>query len=389
MAHVSPPAASRIRNLDCLRGVAILLVLGRHDGFHWLWYRVGWGVDFFFVLSGFLVSGLIFREYQSRGKVNMQRFWLRRAFRIYPPFLVMLFVSVAVRLFVSHQIDSRRLFAELTWTQNYLPGMWASTWSLAVEEHFYLILPIVLGLLIYRQPLAKDPFKKLPAVMLVIAVVMLGARILTSILVPKFAWAVHYSPTHLRLDSLFFGVTLSYAYNFHQAELLSWVRSHRWALGAFSVMALLMAGLWPIESWVMHTVGLTILYLGWGTALLLALTHEFRDWLPLRMLSLVGATSYSIYLWHLFVLQYVLQQLLRGEFPHRYGVKIGLYVVLSIAVGYLLHRFVELPSIQLRNKLFPNNGEFAGSRAKTRLVSVSEEMEPGTRIELVTSRLQI
>src|SRR5271168_36950 len=94
-------AAGRLRQLDVLRGVAILLVLGRHldsvptdapgaiqSAFD-LWMRAGWiGVDLFFVLSGFLVSGLLFREYARYGDVRAGRFLLRRGLKIYPAFYV-------------------------------------------------------------------------------------------------------------------------------------------------------------------------------------------------------------------------------------------------------------------------------------------------------------
>src|SRR6266404_5072272 len=78
---------SRNQSLDVLRGVAILLVLGRHAPYiehsHYLnfWFRIGWsGVDLFFVLSGFLISGLLFSEFKRTGEIELKRFWIRRAF---------------------------------------------------------------------------------------------------------------------------------------------------------------------------------------------------------------------------------------------------------------------------------------------------------------------
>src|SRR5687768_12956005 len=121
--------------LDVLRGAAVLLVLGRHlwpieDGPEWfrqltaLWYRGGWvGVDLFFVLSGFLVSGLVFREYQRGGSFSAGRFLARRAFKIYPAFYVLILVTLLVERFTDHPPVTRRtLFAELLFVQNYLGG---------------------------------------------------------------------------------------------------------------------------------------------------------------------------------------------------------------------------------------------------------------------------
>jgi Acyltransferase family len=69
---------SRNQSLDVLRGIAILLVLGRHFNYFPLWRQAGWiGVDLFFVLSGFLISGLLFQEYKNTGKLDVRRFILR------------------------------------------------------------------------------------------------------------------------------------------------------------------------------------------------------------------------------------------------------------------------------------------------------------------------
>ena len=85
---------NRIRDLDFLRGLAIIGVLLRHSAFENIFARAGWaGVDLFFVLSGFLVSGLLFREYKKTGTVRIGRFLIRRGFKIYPTFYIFLIVS--------------------------------------------------------------------------------------------------------------------------------------------------------------------------------------------------------------------------------------------------------------------------------------------------------
>src|SRR5215472_2350919 len=126
----------RIRQLDVLRGVAVVLVLGRHMGsvpldvpfvtqsaLH-LWLHTGWiGVDLFFVLSGFLVSGLLFREYGRLGEVHAGRFLVRRGLRIYPAFYAFLLsTSIAIGT-----LGNRQFFAEATFVQNYVPGLWDHT----------------------------------------------------------------------------------------------------------------------------------------------------------------------------------------------------------------------------------------------------------------------
>jgi peptidoglycan/LPS O-acetylase OafA/YrhL len=132
--------------LDLLRFVAVFLVLGRHlhlppDASPILdsWKRGGWvGVDLFFVLSGFLVSSLLFKEQIRTGSVDMWRFLIRRGFKIYPAFWCMLRFTLTVQNMQGTPPNTQTLLGELLFLQNYLGGIWPHTWSLAVEEHFYL-----------------------------------------------------------------------------------------------------------------------------------------------------------------------------------------------------------------------------------------------------------
>src|SRR5207249_4772189 len=140
----------RSSTLDIMRAVAIALVLGRHmevcskdtnAGLHYLtalWNRGGWvGVDLFFVRSGFLVSGLLFKEHQRYGAISFKHFIIRRGFKIYPPFYGLIAITVVVGL-LKGNLDISRLLHELVFLQNYgKGGVWPQTWSLAVEEHFY------------------------------------------------------------------------------------------------------------------------------------------------------------------------------------------------------------------------------------------------------------
>ncbi len=97
----------RSKPIDALRAVAVILVLGRHAHFPAttltdIWHRGGWvGVDLFFVLSGFLVSGLLFREFQATGGVGWTRFVARRGFKIYPAFWCLIFFTIGFNHFVA------------------------------------------------------------------------------------------------------------------------------------------------------------------------------------------------------------------------------------------------------------------------------------------------
>src|SRR5437762_8327462 len=101
----------RLRQLDFLRGIAVLLVLFRHDALTEFLYKIGWvGVDLFFVLSGFLVSGLLFSEFIKYGNIKPGLFLIRRGFKIYPLFYTFLLVTVIFTL----------TFNQIGWTNDNL-----------------------------------------------------------------------------------------------------------------------------------------------------------------------------------------------------------------------------------------------------------------------------
>ncbi|MEI6876293.1 MAG: acyltransferase, partial [Spirochaetota bacterium] len=160
--------AKRLRSLDILRGLAILMVFASHvdprtseviaqlSGLgsfaFWFFHRLGrTGVELFFILSGFLIGGLLFRETSGTGRIDIWRFWIRRGFKIWPSYWLLLLVLALTR--TTGYIDTRSIGTALQsaamhlfFLQNYLPdNPNGPTWSLAVEEHFYLFLPLLLG----------------------------------------------------------------------------------------------------------------------------------------------------------------------------------------------------------------------------------------------------
>src|SRR5689334_22577354 len=169
--------ARRLVVLDGLRGIAILLVLGRHagPGLRPLW-EFGWmGVDLFFVLSGFLVSGLLFHEYRRYGRIRPLWFLGRRGFKIYPAFYFLLLVTW---FWIGRGFPLRFFLYEALFVQNYFGYIWDQTWSLAVEEHFYLGLTLMMWALARFQK-GTDPFRGLPWITAAILAFVLALRLVT------------------------------------------------------------------------------------------------------------------------------------------------------------------------------------------------------------------
>ena len=142
---------------DCLRCVAILLVMAAHCkdiaptlspalGAVFAFTRqIGWvGVDLFFVLSGFLVSGLLFDEHDATGVLDIKRFLIRRAFKIIPAFYFLTLVTVIYDAIAFHRVVVVHLIHDIFFLQSYRPGMWSHAWTLAIEVHFYILLAVLL-----------------------------------------------------------------------------------------------------------------------------------------------------------------------------------------------------------------------------------------------------
>lgn len=340
---------SRNQNLDFLRTIAVLMVLGRHVNWLPWWTSAGWaGVDLFFVLSGFLISGLLFSEWKKRGTLSLRRFYVRRAFKIYPGLYALVAVTLAGSLYVGREIEWRRVLPEVTFFQNYFEGMFNHTWSLGVEEHFYIALPLLLYFMQRQSTQAGDPFRFIPAVFGAIALFCLVARLLVSRVHTGEAFYDYLYPTHLRIDGLMCGVTLSYWRHF-RPNLFRAIQNTRWGWLLVAAAAVLLIST-PITNYWTHTVGFTLLWLafGWLTAWIIDFSPTALVSRIMNPMARLGVYSYSVYLWHMWI-SYRMERF-AGLPP---GIYFGLYVAAAFAWGIIMAKLIELPLLQVRNRYFP------------------------------------
>ena len=344
--------------LDFLRGVAVLLILCRHHAL----IASGWiGVDMFFVLSGYLVSGLLFKEFATTNAVRPLRFWLRRGLKIYP--LYYLFIGLTVGyVFIQPQFglpefpyiyNTKRLFGELFFYQNYGTNVWNHTWSLAVEEHFYLLLAVSFWWLARTQKLNNNI---LPIAIGAVCVVCLAGRYFAyPTAYPNRYW-LYYTPTHLRLDALCAGVAVAW-WQQYRFEYFKAFFSRSWLL-VFALICLTIS-LMPIETLFMATLGLTVVYLSFAVILgcfvgnpntFLRLCKLF-DTRIINDCAWVGFYSYAIYLWHMpievFVF-YPIHRVLGGNWVA--PLTFPFFVALSLLVGWAMSTFVEQPILRFRDR---------------------------------------
>src|SRR5258708_6096278 len=281
LSRSGPSGKARMVQLDVLRGIAILLVLGRHapiSSHHagllrplaGLWARIGWtGVDLFFVLSGFLVGGLLLSELRTHSRLDLGRFLVRRSFKIWPAYYVYLTCAVVLEAVRYHEPLWREFASHIpsvVQLQNYSIQEPGHLWSLAVEEHFYLVLPALLAVLTAAR------WRNLSVHMLpVIACLVIAACIAFRCLVlPHHPYSVytHMLPTHLRVDGLFFGVLLSYVYHFQDRLFTALTRRRDLLLATGICLISPMAILEKNYSPFVWTIGYTLLYVGYGCILM-------------------------------------------------------------------------------------------------------------------------
>ncbi len=322
----APPAdvesGPRIPELDGLRGVAILLVLSWHflDGLlagapllvrHLAASANRFsfsGVDLFFVLSGFLIGGILLDH--RRSAHYFRAFYLRRFFRIVPIYGVLIALFVVLR----HSARSAKLqwlFDEalpiwpyLTMTQNFamaragtFGAQWLGpTWSLAVEEQFYLVLPFLIRFVPRRVVW-------LPLALLAAAAPLIRAQLAATV---QHGWMSAYTMMPARADALMLGVLAALA--LRNARLRTLAERHRRALYAAAAWWLVLLGILTLRHATIVTpamvqYGFSILALFFVTVLAIAVTAPATEavsrLLRWRALRRTGTLAYGIYLFHL------------------------------------------------------------------------------------------
>lgn len=332
-------------SLDVLRGIAVVLVIFHHlqcsNPVLRMLQHGGWvGVDLFFVLSGFLVSGLLFKQHTKEGQIRPINFLVRRGFKIYPAFWVFLAASAAFFAFTNATDYWPKLIHESLFIQNYTydgARFWRHTWSLAVEEHFYIGLPL---LFLFIQ---KDRFRSLPRIVLTICLGVFACKCINYF--RPFAWGTHYTPTHLRIDALAFGTLLSYWHNYWPA-FNTFCKERAGLLLCGGIALLMPAFAKEIEHNPLCTsVWQTALYLGAGMILMSVVSSGVQVNIVTRGLGFIGKYSYSIYLWHVVITDIALPMLGINSTAGMLTAQI-----VSVLLGAAMSELIETPMLWVREQ---------------------------------------
>lgn len=351
---------ARAVELDFLRGIAIIAVMGYHfrsvdpgltvvSIVQYPFTHFGReGVNLFFTLSGFLVGGLLLKQYAEHGAIDARRFIVRRIFKIWPAYYVLIAFHAIVR---RHPLDTF-LVQNLMHVQNYLGTSISQTWSLAVEEHFYLVLPAVL-LVFVRW---RFGVRAIVATLGGVCMVVLALR---SIAVAAGHLDAALAYTQYRIDALLAGVMLAAVY-WMAPDLYRRFARRTWLLVALVAGLMAWLGFGTPHDALDESIGYTIQSIGFVALIVLMLEHAgtIRGTWWFRAVAWVGVYSYGIYLWHSIALapgELLIAKATSAGMP-RLIVWAGALVLqgaIAIGAGYLTTRAIEFPFLRLRNALFP------------------------------------
>ena len=348
-------SSGRVIQLDFVRGIAILGVMKFHfltvpttnpagRAIDFLSKRLGWmGVDLFFVLSGFLVGGLLVQELLKTGHLRVGRFLFRRIFKIWPAYYVYILFQIIARKHPLHTFAWQNILN----IQNYAGTSLNHTWSLAVEEHFYVFLPLLL-LFIYKRPGLR---KRIIPILAGLCGLVLAGRV-----VQVYAFHSHDPQwyTHSRIDGLLFGVILSYVL-YSRRTLFEKISAARLPLCLLALPGPLLGLYGGHGTRLMWSFGYTLTYLSLGAVLLLVYSYhgsliESRFY---KAIAWVGLYSYGIYLWHLSVRE-PLARLVAHLHPNLQWLSLFLLQYsAAIILGVVMTKAIEFPFLRLRDRYMP------------------------------------
>ncbi|MEO6671779.1 MAG: acyltransferase [Ferruginibacter sp.] len=374
MANTNEPStltgSKKLYGLDHLRAFAVASVCLFHYGLsfpHPSWLpRIsgfGWtGVDLFFVLSGYLIASQLFAKIAAGKPISISTFFIKRFFRIIPAYLFVLAIYFCIP-YAREWEALAPLWKFLTFTYNIAPDLriektFGHSWSLCIEEQFYLLLPALLGALIYFKAIKK-------AWWLLAALFVFGFIIrlysyqnlvepIGSFTGQRTAWYKWiYFPTYCRLDGLLTGVSIAALFEFR--PLLK-ERICRYGNLFLIAGSLLLAAAWflarPLETYAFAILGFPLVSIAYGAIVIGAVSPvSFLYKYDSKLTATVASLSYAAYLVHKIMI-HITQDLLSKAGVSKTGIFMFAACVIAVLLGaFVVNVLVEKPFLRMRKRL--------------------------------------
>jgi peptidoglycan/LPS O-acetylase OafA/YrhL len=349
------PESSRIFGLDVMRASGIVLVLSHHFSFffpgrdsflHFGFYVGHFGIELFFVLSGFLIGGIVFRTLlKERSTWALPDFWYRRWLRTLPNYFLFLLINIGLIWWLGFGWPPS-LWKYWFFVQNvttHPPPFFAESWSMAVEEWFYLFLPILFFVALKIAP-RQFPLSSLLIIIASIAAVTVARSRFIAETHPAQFTGIRMTMIY-RLDACMYGVFAAWLKYFH-AEIFQRGRAFSFAIG---ILLLVFVLVFPIA----HS-GHSILFdhfllplTSLGAMFLLPLLDNWKKGgRGAGIVFKISFWSFALYLANLPV-RYVLQRIAPGT-PDL--LRAFLFLFLSVLIAELVFTFYEKPIMDLRDR---------------------------------------
>jgi peptidoglycan/LPS O-acetylase OafA/YrhL len=367
---------NRLHGLDTLRAIAIIIVLIYHykvvvssENLFGFISQLGWtGVDLFFVLSGYLIGNQILSAISNKQDFSLKLFYIRRFLRTLPNYYFVLALYFLFPVALSGTATAP-LWSFLTFTQNLdmrAGETFTHSWSLCIEEQFYLIFPLIALLIAHvKRSIA-------------LAWTALIGAILFAMFMRGFNWYAHgeaaitgqpfmqyiYYPSFTRFDELLPGVAIALMKSFHPTAFANILRRGNTllivGLTCVGVMFYVFHNYAYIEGYgrtfQVVTFGYSFLAMSFGILVLAALSPNSI----LHKIRIPGAASlalwsYAIYLIHKPLFQVLKAPLTENGIDINTSIGVAIIMAVSVACGWMLYQFIETPFMNLRARFFPSN----------------------------------
>lgn len=363
--NLYPNYEKRVFGLDLMRALAILFVVMGHGGYileyantDFPWIKLIDGVELFFVLSGYLIGGIIIRTMIDEGSLSLKtlnRFWLRRWFRTLPNYYLILIVNIIIVYFGIikediNQVNWTFFFFLQNFHKEFYDFFWES-WSLSIEEWFYLLFPIILALIyfILKEKISKRFIYLYGVLLFLTTTVLLRVFIASKYQVDDFWLGVRINKVVIfHLDGIALGLLAAYIKRWN-VSIWDKYKNYAFVIG-IAISYFVLYTEWQSNNY--STKVLRIFIQAIGCALLLPKFDSLKKApkIIVKVTTHISLISYSMYLINLALVA----EVIRDNFPP-HGPKSGwamyfIYWFTVIFASTLLYKYFEKPVMDIRDR---------------------------------------